>query len=505
MEKKKEKKQLPPLPQPIMSDISDDTDDDDDDNQENMRELSSLERRGAQASTSSVMAVFSKKHGEKTTESVSARMKNDIRYRKLTTNELYELENHFGSLLNIDDGNGNSHTANLNDENDMKQLCATNNVFVYTGKETKLPLHGYVSLRYETLPQEFQIQLKKMEILPLQPEILKDQISVNRNNVDDIMLWFPLINLPVFTSSLTMLLTMEAVFSVSDSFSMFRLYITIILLLNSVDFTKSRKVFAINWLSNLFQSKKLTKDHLVKFAENAILKEGSSSFVSPNDLITAFNENRLTLENIERLKDYLKDVRKWNECEWANDIVFREDIIEENTNDKKELLQELYEKINEIVDQKNAEDWYKKVVDVIYNLTFKYLHCYEICIMRLLEDASFNPTIPEKYRTDLATKIDIPSTEYINHEIEKLLIKHREDINKIRNTILLKTESIQKNENKEDSLFQPEKGMPTLPQIYSYISFLEYYADTEEDFRIDVTKCKEWIENQNSQQFKIEN
>ena len=471
----------------------------DDEQRQNMQELSSLERRGVQGMTPSVMRVFCK-NPENKKESIYDRMKKDPRFQKVEEEEIRKIQEKFDSLLSITDHDtGKSRLANLKDEKDLKELCTTRNVFVRkSGTEGQLPSDpktGYISLRHETLPEDFQRAIQEAGLLPIVPAILKDEMETHKNSVDDIILWFPLINVPVYTSNLIMLLTGEAVLPVSDSFSMFRLYITIIRFLGSVDFTKSRKFTVINWLGNLFQSKKLKRKQLVKFVKNAILKDDKELLASPNDLLIAFDEKRLNLQDILRLKDYLKDVKKYD-CGWSNNRIFREDIIEENIIDKKELCEQLYNKINEI-DSQNAQDWYNKMIDIIYIFTFKYLHCYEICIMRLFEDASIKPTIPQRHRTDLATKPNIPLTEHINSEFEKLLLKNRKEITTIRNEILIKT---------MDSDTIPiihKQGMPTLSEINSFISFLTYYAKTEEDFRIDITNAKKLIEKKNESQFQL--
>lgn len=471
----------------------------DDEQRQNMQELSSLERRGVQGMTPSVMRVFCK-NPENKKESIYDRMKKDPRFQKVEEEEIRKIQEKFYSLLSITDHDtGKSRLANLKDEKDLKELCTTRNVFVRkSGSEGQLPSDpktGYISLRHETLSEDFQRAIQEAGLLPIVPAILKDEMETHKNSVDDIILWFPLINVPVYTSNLIMLLTGEAVLPVSDSFSMFRLYITIIRFLGSVDFTKSRKFTVINWLGNLFQSKKLKRKQLVKFVKNAILKDDKELLASPNDLLIAFDEKRLNLQDILRLKDYLKDVKKYD-CGWSNNRIFREDIIEENIIDKKELCEQLYNKINEI-DSQNAQDWYNKMIDIIYIFTFKYLHCYEICIMRLFEDASIKPTIPQRHRTDLATKPNIPLTEHINSEFEKLLLKNRKEITTIRNEILIKT---------MDSDTIPiihKQGMPTLSEINSFISFLTYYAKTEEDFRIDITNAKKLIEKKNESQFQL--
>ncbi len=470
-----------------------------DEQQENMQELSSLQRRGVESMTSSVMRVFCE-NPENKKESIYDRMKKDPRFQKVEEEEIQKIQEQIYSLLAITDHDtGKLRLANLKDEKDLKELCTTRNVFVRkSGSEGQLPSDpktGYISLRYETLPEDFQRVIQEAGLLPIVPAILKDEMETHKNSVDDIILWFPLINIPVYTSNLIMLLTGESVFPISDSFSIFRLYITIIRFLGSVDFTKSRKITAINWLGNLFQSKKLKRKHLVKFVKNAILRDDKELLASPNDLLIAFDEKRLNLQDILRLKDYLQDVKKYD-CGWSNNRIFREDIIEETMNDKRGLCEQLYNKINGI-DSQNIQDWYNKMIDIIYFFTFKYLHCYEICIMRLFEDASIKPTIPQKHRTDLATKSNIPLIEHINSELETLLIKHRKEITTIRNETLTKTM------DSDTMAIIHEQGMPTLSEINSFISFLMYYAETEEDFRIDITNAKKWIEKKNESQFQL--
>lgn len=451
--------------------------------------VSALELRDAQGTTSSIMRRFSNKASQK--PSIKDRMKKDPRFRKTTDEKKKEIEEYFDRLLTIKDENGQSERrADLNNPDDMQKLAETVNVFVKGEKEPQKQLSdiqtGVLGLGPNNFPKDIAMGMNKSKILPIFGVIQKEEFNLQLNSVDDILVLVPLISLPVYTPKLVMLATGERFFSVADSFSILRYYIVLIKVLGKVDFTKSRKLAAITWLQVRLNNRKLTKKELKDFADNTIILEDKVNLASPHDLIKSFEEGTLDFTKIENLKKYIKEVKKYKN-EWDKGQTYREDIVEEHREFKIELVEELNKKID--AENLNPVKDYDRIVKALYEMTFKFLNCYEIQIMRLYEEACIKPCKLKDFRADLVTKPACPNLEEINEETIQGIKKSRELFTRLRNQFLSKIEV------EEGTKIHP--AYPTNLEIHGYLKFLEYNAKTSEDFRNDVAALKSVIETKN--------
>ena len=465
-----------------------------------------INTRGSIGLTDSIMKIFS--DPDSRTESVFDRMKRNADLSKTKDEAITEIREKMDDLLMITDEDGTRRKADVKNRDDVKKLAAVRNVLVRSEgcSFPKNPKTGYVRVTHESLPYELKYILQKSGLLPVYPAVLKEEFMDYKNSIDDIIAWFPLVNVPVYTSTLSMLLTGDAAWPVSDSFSILRIYIQIVRYASHVDFTRSRRLTALAWLGNRLESRSLTRMDLELFAANATVIEDSKELANPRDLITKFDNGHLTPPDIYRLREYVHDVKRY-ESGWSSERIFREDIVEEHQRDKMELTEKLCEKVDAIKAE-NAKEKYERTLRILYEFTFKFLHCYEVCIMRLFEDASISPCLPEKYRGDLITLVRVPPMDHVNEDLEKLLVQHRRDLlDNFRDKIMLNTESVSQQRGgfvsnspspiDESLLVNQIPGMPTPSELNRYVMFLNYFAPDEESLRTTVALAKKHIENQN--------
>ena len=196
------------------------------------------------------------------------------------------------------------------------------------------------------------------------------------------------------------------------------------------------------WLKNRFQNKILTQKDLENFSSFSVVYEEKKQLFSTFDLIRKFDEGMLELEDFERLNQYIEDVKLYKSG-WCKDRIFREDIIEEHIKDKEGLTEELISEIEKI----NSDDlnctnntFYEKLMHIVYSMTFKLIHCYEITIMRLYEEGCLFPCIPKEYRMNLLTRPEIPDGNKIDSGVGEFISKIRDGIMFLRNKYIINLE-----------------------------------------------------------------
>ena len=426
------------------------------------------------------------------TKELYERMKQDPRFKKVEEEEIEKARKYMEELLTIVDDEGCQRQADLKNEEDVRKLAFTRNLFVLNKEcvtEPKDIKTGFLRVRPETMPQD----VNPHNFLPIYPAIMLEDFLAHRNSNDDILLWFPLINIPVFTPTLLMLLTGEALAPTSDSFSIFRIYQISIHFLTHVDFTISRRTSCLNWLCSRLQSGRLQRDDIVLFANNVAVADGQKEFFNPNDLIKKFDEKTLCLEDIDRLQsEYVSNINKYG-AGWSKDKVFREDVIEEHTQDLQDLTEELYTRIESVMKCDDASQRQEGVLSVLFMMTVKFLHRYEISIMRLFWEASSKKSIPNGYWASLVTKTEQPLQTEVNAEVEECIIKNRQEITQLRDQEIRDIHST----DWRKAFDQPRSAMPTPSEVFSYLQFLAFNPQTHEETRKVVARLKKRIEVKN--------
>jgi hypothetical protein len=79
-------------------------------------------------------------------------------------------------------------------------------------------------LPHENLPDE----TKRSDLLPVPEPVLEEHMADNRHDVDRILLWMPMLPMPVFTPRLAMLLTGKPSWPTSDSMALLHLYVVVL-------------------------------------------------------------------------------------------------------------------------------------------------------------------------------------------------------------------------------------------------------------------------------------
>ncbi len=360
--------------------------------------------------------------------------------------------------------------------------------------------------------------------LPIPPIYLKNKTIDLKNSINEILIWTPLLNIPVHTSNLLILLSGTPMPMIMDSFTILRCYMVFFEIFYQ-DMNTSRKVDKIiTYFTNEFGFKRLKYKDFKLLLDNVIFKEEEEEENLKNLLLSNFHQ--LTMNDFLSLSEKIKEIKTFkHEC--FENTYFREDLLEEFTNRKKELIElfftgleehcllQFFSCMNYLENRELIKVNYFGFLEKLQLFTLIYLQTYEIYIMKLLENASNNPCFPEtKWPEFWSQKNDIHH-HLINEEMVNNSKSLRSEIAFIRNKFVYHSGEI--NENNINKPIKTEEfdidfsdnnfiGLyPNVQDIIDYANFLVYDTKDWELFRLDAINVKTIFEDMNKDQLKYEN
>jgi hypothetical protein len=311
-------------------------------------------------------------------------------------------------------------------------------------------------LRYKDL--SFKLK-KEFSMDAIQLAVARD---VDTLNLDDTLLLYPLINLPVLASNLQMLISRAPINYACDSFHAFRVYILALkLMTRDKTIRGSRKDTIMDLMITNIKNQHKNKDTILQLLTripkiyeldpyHGLYKSGHRDPEMEKKKKSSNNQNE---EEEERpIEEIIEDlIRKVSiECETEDDIeefgrncsfiekrdswnlkdtfLCKEDIIYASLVMK---MQEC-ERVGAVMDRIASSGSFS-VEDIekeMYRSTFNLLHIHEVTIMKYLG-------FPEEMIGEFLTKEEIPEEIDIALPISKQMHEVRKNLNKKRNETLL--------------------------------------------------------------------
>jgi hypothetical protein len=429
------------------------------------------------------------------------RMRSDPRYATVDKAEAQRLREEVASkLVVMDTDTGEQREVDVSNKDDIEYLIKNQGADVLSrdeealGKFPKDMKTGMVALRRENLPDD----LNNTGVLPLGALALKKYMRDAANSLSDILLWMPLINVPVFTPKLQQLLMVDTpTWPTQDSFQQLRTYIAVLKLLTHSETTRTRGREALDWLATRVEDRTVAREDIACIFEHASFKpqpraidevgedddDGGEMWVRQmyHDHLRNFDDRTYASEHIDELYTTVLTVERYDGAPWVKqDIVFAEDIMEEHVAAGQQLCAEVGGAIDQIEDQTDAA----AILGVVMTYTVRLLRLYEVAIMRVLSHASLiGDTIPEKYFGELASKTDVlPEPGEVHVAVRKLVRSGREEITKVR------AEAIGVDIPPPNSVHESDEDnahadvVPSIEELYFYVhDFLNYNANEESD------------------------
>lgn len=421
------------------------------------------------------------------------RLREDQCAKQVNEDEAEALRKQFQKMLVvIDEKTGAEREIDVSKPADLEYMAREQNVDVLARQDgvhgmPKDMRTGMISMAKNELPGD----LNSTGVLPLSGFQVKLFMRDAANSIADILMWMPIIPIPVFTPKLLNLIMLGTPsYPTQDSFQLLKTYIAVLQLFNAGETVHKRGRAAFEWLCQRIEDNSVTRDDVTRIADNVTFKHETEDTVRADvlrlSLLQKFDADELTVESAAEFIPFVATVARYDGAEWApSDRVFADDIMEEHSSSGSELCAEVGVVVDRALEAFDATI----ILGIVQHYTLMFLRLYEASIMRMLQEASkLGDTIPLKYFGDLASPADrIPDASEVHLSVRESVRKAREFLADVRNETMdlgvtvAHNAPAESNKTDTDELADAAHNdcVPTVEELYAYLAFVNYHASDE--------------------------
>ena len=374
------------------------------------------------------------------------------------------------------------------------RACDANGLVLRSADLPKDPKTGFVRLFYEDLPLELNPRKRPEEerLLPVPPMMLQERIIGNANKFDAMLMFWPLIDLPVYVPKFVQLLVGEFLRPVESCFSLLRLYHALGSMWDQTDFVHSRTRDCFDWVTSRLREGQLTGDDLLTFGRACVWIDAKIRPLEPgaDDLIAMHEAGTLAKEHVDLAKGRVKCARACGGA-WEREVAYCEDLLVDANQERRGLDDSICDKFEEMRGLP-AEQKYASMREALRLYTWLFLRTYEKCLLRLLDAGTPLSLVPQQFHGDLASGATPPPPEHVCEEAERTVLANRKMFGDLRDKHLRKV-AVERSDGEEDATASD----PTRGELFAFDAFLAYDPETEEELRRDLAAAEEDIERQN--------
>ena len=457
---------------------------------------------GAEEAATEEATLVPRKQSSMTKDTLQ-RIRGDQRFARVDEDEADALRKQFESTLVIlDEETGEPREYDTKKPADLEYLAREKNMNVLARADGVHGLPddmrtGMVSMQKDELPEDFN----STGVLPLSGFQVKYYMRDEANTFADILMFAPIMPIPVFTPKLLNALMLGTpTFPTQDSFQLLKTYMAVLQLLRGSVTTRSRARDAVEWLCNRTEEHSITREDVARFTDNATFRcsidDPTAADVLRMSVVQKFDAGELDdVDGIREFLPYIATVARYDGAGWAPaGRVFADDVMEEHAEQGIALCAE----VGAIVERALATDPidYTAVLGVVQHYTLRFLRLYETSIMRMLEEASkIGATVPRMYFGDLASPIDrVPAPEEVHISVRDSVRKAREFLTQVRNETLDLGVAVAHNPAREPETaptdVEHNDCVPSIEELSAFISFVNYHADDEATFANSVARMQ---------------
>lgn len=434
----------------------------------------------------------------------------DRRFKRADEDEAEKMRKQFEStLVLLDEETGESREFDTKSEADLAFLAREKDMDVLSRTDGVHGMPedmrtGMINITKAELPED----INTTNVLPLSGFQMKSFMRDMANTFADILMFTPIIPIPVYTPKLLNLLMLGTPSPpTQDSFQLLKTYMAVVHLLLAGDSTRKRSRSAIDWLCTRVEDRSLTRTDVERFAAHVQFRcavdDPDADDVLRRSLLLKFDAGDLAdVDSIRAFAPFIATVHRYDGAGWmGGGRVFGEDVMEEHT----ERGITLCEEVGDVVDRALAADpiAYTEVFGVVQIYTLRFLHLYETTIMRLLEEASIiGATIPRKYFDGLSSPTDrVPEPAEAHLIVCASVRAAREFLTVVRNETLDLGVQVVHNTPKPDVVLKRQTTednahndcVPTVQELHAYLAFVNYHADDASVFAESVARMQQAV------------
>jgi hypothetical protein len=425
-----------------------------------------------------VIPILESNHGPKLTDEEIDSIKKEIFDNSKNTKE--DFINSVGSV-------------NLNDPVQFEKLAKENNVWIRNKKnETYSPKpNRFIDYNPESLPKDIRDSMKNA--LPIMISTYEKAKQEHITQINESIMLLPLLNLPIYTPYLLLILQGRGFLCVSDSLSVLTAYMLHIRMIFGDSSIITRVHYTQKWFFDRFKSKKLEKSDLLGLFEiskfdNTIVENTKTQFLK------RFSNGKLKLKQLDRIFKSIMSIARcdpknpypWMITEKGELLYAVEDILDDMYNAISIINMQIITHISLYNDTEN-----EMFINGLYQKTFQLINIYEATIMRIYDYSHHNHIPFYKYSSTFKTIDSIPKCEDIDITVINSIIKKRYEIDNIRMTMKTRTiQSIQWNKDVNEVIY------PRKEHLLSFLDFIEY-DKTIDEFQNDLGELDNYISKLN--------
>ncbi len=357
--------------------------------------------------------------------------------------------------------------SNQDDRKSFHQIAMTTGFPVNLKEEEKREMmcKGGVAIFSHNFPPEYREPLEKEPLIPIEEQYLNFLLKENDDMIQHILLYYPLLPIPVFTPKLFLLLMGQIYPPTIDSFTILRYYEVVLMFLQKADITRSCKKIAISWFKKALKKGTLTLDDLTKFEQN-------SSFRIPCTLSEKFKEKKLESKHLDEHKKQIRHTNKY-ECEWQENVEYMEDVIDDYAKKKGEITERMYKTLEtlEKVDPLPEDE----IMNVIQKYTYQYILALEMTICKLYQEASLFPCLVPALREEIVVVVGkFPTANELHETTESMCENRTQNLNALRRKFFkLSAQPLSRPRHSKKNKIVPKKEIPPCSVFSEYFAFIE--------------------------------
>lgn len=304
-------------------------------------------------------------------------------------------------------------------------------------------LPGGVNKRTKICLNKEDIAFDTHGVLPFKLDILSQCDQKFLHEIERVLISFPVIDIPVYTSSLLLIIDgmhHDAVTSVMTALKTYMLALKMISMDERVG--KNRKEKSFKRIILLFQEGRLSRDEFAAFLSSAVPKHGSENYWTATDTLLRYDNTTLSEDDMKFAKGYIK---------YIDSAIYDIDLIEAGEG----VVSHQAEVVGGIPQPSGYSDDYMREFEMakeslthgcygggggggggtsvsislqrILTYGFDLLTLYEATLLRLLEQI-----IPKERSGDFTTKREIPPANSIHQSVLAEIQKNKDWLAKAR-------------------------------------------------------------------------
>jgi hypothetical protein len=402
---------------------------------------------------------------------------------RLSEEDLEALRNEILRRVGVTEKDGSVREPDLDDKEDLAKIAEKKDVWITKGEDaSEAGIRRGILVGMDLADARSKFLLTEM--LPLQKESLKINMELTRNLADEVVSVLPLVPLPIATPPLLGLLTGDKLPPVEDTFSVLRIYTSVLFWLKT---SNDRAVFnriraSFDWAFEQALKATFTKDIPREEMEKNLRRwHGLCTFIDESPfkdvehLLSEVSEKRVAVA-FKALRDDLYVVSA-DEGGWEPWKKEDRPTVEEVVPRCLDIRDNTIAKAQDAVAAFDRDASYETLLAALYAHSVAILNAYEGEILVLLTRCVDPVPMDPRYCSAFLTQLAIPDTAHVDESIVRQTARNRKILASVRKTVFPEMDP---KLTRKEAIFPSRRE---LEQLLAFVGVLKtaFFDGTDDD------------------------